>query len=206
MIATIAGPPKRRKPKQNIPDYLIYEIMDGKPIHYAGYLEVLSGKKTFSEIMGSSYKQSLIISYLLKKLFSYLDDDKYTILSNEIGLHLDNRNNLSGDLYIFESQKLDGLDIHDNYLQIAPKVAIEVDIIADELETSTDNYIYIKTQKLLQFGVEKVIWITTKAKKVTIATQNADWQVRDWNKPFEVIDGFEFNIGKFLEEKGTKIP
>jgi hypothetical protein len=30
----------------------------------------------------------------------------------------------------------------------------------------------------------------------------ANWQVRDWNKPFEIIEGIEFNIGEFLKEKG----
>jgi hypothetical protein len=85
MIATLAGPPRLRKPKLNIPDYLIYEIIDGKLIHYAGYIEVLSGKKTFSEIMGSSYKQSLIVSCILKKLFSTLNENEFTVLTNEIG-------------------------------------------------------------------------------------------------------------------------
>lgn len=205
MIATAAGPPRRRKPKLDIPDYLIYEIIDGKPIHYSGYKEVLSGKKSFSEIMGSSYKQSLIVSYILKKLFSILNENEYTILTNEIGLHLNNKNNLAGDLYIFENKALEAFEVHENYLHVPPKIAVEVDIIADEMDITTDNYIYTKTQKLLEFGVEKVIWITTKAKKVTIATSTADWQVRDWHKPFEIIDGIEFNIGKFLEEKGKKV-
>lgn len=53
MIATKSGV-QTRKPKQAVPEYLIYEIMDGKPIHYKGYREVLAGTKTVGEIMGSS--------------------------------------------------------------------------------------------------------------------------------------------------------
>lgn len=58
MIATKTGMPVR-KPKIKVPDCLIYEIMDGQPIHYKGYQDVLNGTKTAKEIMGSSSLQSL---------------------------------------------------------------------------------------------------------------------------------------------------
>jgi len=45
---------KKRKPKiRKIPSYLVYEEINGKPLPYKGYLDVLSGKKKFKEIMGS---------------------------------------------------------------------------------------------------------------------------------------------------------
>ncbi len=52
------------KPGAEVPDYLIYERIDGQPIHYKGYREVLSGAKTFFEIMGSGGIQTLLIAAL----------------------------------------------------------------------------------------------------------------------------------------------
>ena len=84
MIATKSGI-RAKRPKAEIPEYLIYEIMDGKPIHYKGYREVLAGTKKFSEIIGSSTLQSVIIAYLQRLLFRELSEDQYTILSSETG-------------------------------------------------------------------------------------------------------------------------
>ena len=36
-----------------VPDYMIYEIMDGKPIYYRGYNDVLRKLKTLEEVMAS---------------------------------------------------------------------------------------------------------------------------------------------------------
>lgn len=202
MIATKSGV-QARKPKAKVPEYLIYEIMDGKPIHYKGYLEVLAGTKTFSEIMGSSTLQSLIVTHLIILLGKQLDENQFTILSSEAGLHLDKRNNLAGDILIFDSATLPIEAIDEFYAQVPPKVVIEVDITADPTDVTSDTYIFRKTEKLLKFGVEKVIWITTQAKKVTVATPNEDWQVKDWHKDVEILNGISFNIGQYLTQKGS---
>ena len=56
MVATKSGTFTKRLPvkTKDIPKNLIYEIMDGKPVYYAGFREVLSKQKTIEEIMGSS--------------------------------------------------------------------------------------------------------------------------------------------------------
>lgn len=197
MIATKSGVRPERQ-KVEIPDALIYEIIDGQPIHYKGYREVISGKKTFGEIMGSSTLQAHIVTYLLFHLARTIDENRFTVLTSEAGIHLNNRNNLAGDVLIFENSVLpyEALDVH--YAQVPPKVAIEVDISADPYDMATDAYIFKKTQKLLDFGVEKVIWITTEAKKVTVATAHADWQTTGWHRDIEILEGITFNIGAQL--------
>ncbi len=192
-----------RKSIKKVPDYLIYEVMDGKPIYYKGYKDVLAGTKTFSEIIGSSTLQSLIVAYLQRLLFKFLDEEVYTILSSEAGIHLNKYSNVAGDILIFENSILPIEAIDEHYASVPPKVVIEVDIVAETPDLSTDEYIYEKTQKLLDFGVEKVIWVTTKAKKVTVATQNEDWQIKDWNKDVTVFDEITFNIGSYLRKKGS---
>lgn len=202
MIATKSGV-SVKKSRIKVPDYLIYEIMDGEPIHYLGYKDVLTGTKTFTEIMGSSGIQSLIIAYFQRLLFVNLNEDKYTILSSESGLHLDKRNNLAGDVLIFDNDALPIESVGEHYIDVPPKVVIEVDIMADPEDMDTDTYLFKKTQKLLDFGVERVIWVTTKTRKVTVATPNSDWQVKDWNKNVEILEEIIFNVGEYLTSKGS---
>ncbi|WP_019989514.1 Uma2 family endonuclease [Rudanella lutea] len=202
MIATRKGI-QSRQPRQNVPDYLVYELMDGKPIYYRGYQAVISGKKTFSEIMGSSTLQSFIVAYCQRILFKQLDEDLFTILSSETGIHLDKHNNLAGDILVFDNATLPITAINTNYADVPPKLVIEVDVTADPTHLDENAYIFKKTQKLLSFGVEKVIWITTEAKKVTIATANEDWQIKDWHKDIDVMPGVVFTIGQYLTEKGS---
>ena len=196
MIATKSGV-QVRKPKLKVPDYLIYEIMDGKPIYYKGYRDVLAGTKTFSEIIGSSTLQSFIIAYCQRILFKLLDEATYTVHTSLAGMHLNKRNNLAGHILIFDNSVLPIEAINEFYAEVPPKIVIEVDISVDPEDMDSDSYIFDKTQKLLTFGVEKVIWITTKTKKVTVATATEDWQVKDWHKDVEVLEGVVFNIGQY---------
>ncbi|MDX2069856.1 MAG: hypothetical protein SFV55_15615 [Haliscomenobacter sp.] len=58
------SPRKRlpRIPAKRIPAALIYEIMDGKPVYYKGYREVLNNEKTLEEVMGASTLQGFIVA------------------------------------------------------------------------------------------------------------------------------------------------
>jgi hypothetical protein len=180
---------------------LIYEIIDGKAIYYKKYQEVINQEKSIEEIMGTSTLQSLIIQYVLKVLFRNLDDQKYLVLTNEAGLHLNKHNNLAADIAIFDQKVFSPKAANHQYALVPPKIQIEVDIKADtERFDSTETYIHIKTQKLLDFGVEKVIWILSSSKKVLIATPNADWQLVDWHQEIEVLDGLRFSVGRYLVE------
>ncbi len=202
MIATKTGKPVR-KPTAKVPDYLIYEIMDGQPIHYKGYRDVMNGTKTAEDIMGSSSLQSLIVTHLISLIYKKLNEDKFTILANKAGIHLNRRNNLAGDILIFDNETLPIEAINESYVSVPPKIVIEVDITADPADMSPDAYLFRKTQKLLNFGVERVIWITTQVKKVTVATQNEDWYIKDWHKDVEIMPGISVNIGQYLTKKGS---
>lgn len=202
MIATPSGV-RVRKPRIHVPEHLIYEIMDGKPLYYKGYQEVVAGEKTFSEIMGSSTLQSLIVTHLIVLVGKLLDENLFTLLTSEAGIHLDKRNNLAGDILIFDNATLPIEAINEFYADVPPKVVIEVDVTIDPTDLDQDSYIFQKTQKLLNFGVEKVIWITTQTKKVTVATPHQDWYIKDWHKDVEILDGITFNIGAYLTKKGS---
>jgi Uma2 family endonuclease len=196
--------PRQRNRAKLIPKSLIYEVIDGKPLYYEGYKDVLANKKTSEEIVGASGLQSYIIYYLLKVLYAKLDDRKYRFLTNEIGTHLDKINNLSGDIYIYEKSKLSPDKINTHYIEVAPKIAIEIDIRIDLSDEKDFGYVFTKTHKLLDFGVEKVFWIFTKHQKVMVATKDQDWLTKNWNQEIELLDGEYFNIGQFLADEGVE--
>lgn len=85
---------------------MIYEIIDGKPIYYKGYEAVMNGTKTIEEVRGSSNLQSTIVEYLLMVLFKSIDLTKYRVLTNETGLHLSKKNNLSVDIVSYDKNDL----------------------------------------------------------------------------------------------------
>jgi Uma2 family endonuclease len=191
-----------RIPAKKIPSSLIYEIMDGKPIYYKGYREVIGLKKTKAEIMGASTLQNFILQYILRILFRNLDENEFHILTNEQGLHVGLKTNFSADIAIFESNKLPVKAADKHYASVPPKIQIEVDIDADLEDFETpDAYIYAKTEKLLDFGVEKMIWIMSASKKVLVATKGENWQIIDWHKEIDIIENLSFNIGKYLKEQ-----
>jgi Uma2 family endonuclease len=193
-----------RIPAKKIPAALIYEIMDGKPIYYKGYREVLRQEKTLEEVMGSSNLQATILECILTILFQRLDLKNYRLLTNEVGIHLQKNSNLSGDILIYDKKVLPVKSTDKNYISVAPKIQIEVDIQADLDDLLSDtNYIRQKTDKLFEFGVEKVIWVLSESKSVIVATPNTNWEFIDWHKDIDVIDGISFCIGRYLREEGS---
>ena len=94
---------------QEIPAYLIYEVLEGKPVYYKGYKEVLAENKILEDIMGSSGLQAEIVSYLLKICYLAIDTGLFRIFTNEVGSHIDKGNNLSNDIAIFDKAAFSAL-------------------------------------------------------------------------------------------------
>ena len=55
-----------------------------------------------------------------------------------------------------------------------------------------------KTNDYHNFGVKKVIWIFTDARKVTISNLGEDWITHDWNKDVIVMEGVVFNLDNMI--------
>lgn len=197
------GTVAEKKPrKKAIPAFLIYEEMDGKPIYRKGYKEVLAKKKTVEEIMGSSVLQALIISEVAAFLKQRLPKH-YAVVVGEAGLHLNKGNNLATDIAIYA--KKDILNpLSENYFNIPAKLVIEVDIRAEVEHLVTQNdYVYQKTTKLLDFGIPRVIWITTPSRKLMVAGPGKDWIVADWNREVELMEGVRLNLEELLKAEGV---
>ncbi len=194
---------KQRKLARKVPEYLVKEVLNGIPIYYKGYKAVLRKEKKIEDIMGASGLQSFIVSYIYKLLVRQLSDDVYHILTGETGLHLELNDNLSGDIVLFEYNQLSISNIDIHYLNVPPKIDIEIDVNIDTTDFTEQTYIYQKTDRLLSWGVEKVIWVLTTSKKIIVAEQGKDWLLIDWSKDIEIIDGIKFNVSQYLEKLGV---
>lgn len=183
----------------SIPNYLVYEVIDGMPIYYKGYKAVVQQLKKLEDIMGSSGLQSYIISVIVEHLLFNIDRKRYKILYSELGLHLEFKNNLSADIAVYEKNQLKR-KLTKKYIHFAPKIAIEVDTKVEFDQLSSGDYINIKTQKLLDFGVDKVVWIFTESQKVLVATNEKDWLIKPWGKDIEIL-GCIFSIATLLKEE-----
>jgi len=182
---------------------LTYEKVNGKPVYYRDYRKVLKGELPPEAVMGSSELRAVIIAIILKYLFKTLPDD-YIILTNELGFIYAPKSFRSLDIAVYKKRDL--LKPQDKYTKKTPIVVIEVDTKADlSGYISLEEYIYEKTQGLLDAGVQKVIWYITKVKKVLIAQRQRDWITKDWDSDVEVLEGVKLNLEKLLREEGVEI-
>ena len=179
---------------ENIPKSLIYEMVDGKPIHYKGYREFLLGENKSGEPMGSSLLQSMIITRLVILLYKQLEQDYY-ILTNELGLQFSKGNWRAADIAIYKKNQIEPDKVTNKYTKIPPKIVIEIDTKA-EIEEVKDTFTYynLKTDQLLEFGVEKVIWIFTDSQKVMLATKDKNWELLSWDKQINVLEDLQINL------------
>jgi hypothetical protein len=190
-----------RKEKPGVPDHLIYEWDEGKPIYYSGYQAVLNQKKTPEDIMGSSALQSLIISLLSDFLKDKLGPE-YIRLSNELGLLLPKKTRRSLDLAVYNKSRLADISflLEAKYPSVAPELVFEMDTKADLL--SLDNpqhYFHRKTDQLLSGGVEKVIWIFTEPRKFLFAQAGRTWIVGNWSDDMEIMPGIVLNLDRLIK-------
>ena len=66
---------------------------------------------------------------------------------------------------------------------------------------SVEDFVKLKTQKLLDYGVEKVILIFTKSKSVVVA-DGQNWTTTSWENDIEILDGIVFNLADYFEKEG----
>ena len=197
--------PSVAKKTRKIPDYLIYEEIDGKPIYYRGYQSVLNKKNDLEGIMGSSALQSYIIMTIIEFLLSKIDNQSYKLMTGELGLHLSHGNNLSADIAIYERQVFINHFPDDKYSEISPRIVIEVDTKADFGNITEADYYHNKTRKLLDFGVDLVVWFFSKSQKVMISRKDhKQWIITDWSEEVEVL-GCTFSLTKLLEAEGLDL-
>jgi hypothetical protein len=201
------GTAQKKSRKRPIPEYLVRETIDGVAFYYKGYKEVLNKKKTLEDIMGDSGLQSIIKAYLMKLFAQHLDWDIYQPVCGEVGSHIDHRSNLALDVAIYDNSILTPDKITVKYIDVNPKIVIEIDVRVTLEDTSIDlfdPYIIAKAKKLMAFGTERIIWVFTRSNTIIVAKPGNSWEVFQLNDDVLLLDGISMNIGQYLQSKGIE--
>ena len=198
--ATAAAKSKRKS--KRVPRALVYEMRDGAPIYYRGYEKVLAGELPLEAVMGSSKLQAWIISLIASFLNRVLDMRKYAVLFNEVGFYVSPRSWRNLDIAIFDREALLAEGITDEYTRVPPLVVIEVDTKADlgRYGAEMEWYMREKVDDLLKAGVARVIWYTTKDRRVLVAQPDQPWRLMPWDEPVELLDDVTLRLGDLLAE------
>ena len=205
MEATFAPPISQKAKSVAVPSHLIYEILDGEPIYFKGYQKVLNGEKTKEDIMATGRLQTLIISTLQEHLWANHNREGLKYMSNEVGIHISTGLNFSCDLVAFDKTVLAATDDDTHYYTFPPKFVIEVDTNGDFSDKIFEDYLFKKSQRLLKFGVEQMIWILTASKTVTVGSPNGTFITHGWERPIEIFKGHPLVLQDLFRENGIKI-
>jgi hypothetical protein len=189
---------KSRKSPIKVPDYLIYEVVKGKPIYYKGYKDVLNKTKTYEEIIMDSTLQAWLKSRITILLGNYLLANGYDITTGEQGLFFPNGDKRGADIAIFKANEL-VLEAH--YSRICPEIILEIDVKIHTENTTELDYVIEKVNDYHAFGVKNVIWIFTKNKKIMVAKVNQPWLTLDWTAEVEVMEGLTLNVADLVAKK-----
>lgn len=194
--ATAEAPKKRKKVTPKVPDYLIYEVVRGKPIYYKGYKDVLNGTKTFEEITMESILQSSLKAFITALIFFDLRKMGFKVTVGEMGINLSRQDKRGADISIFKAENYKPTD---KYSDLPPEIIIEIDVRADVGEGIEMDYVAEKTDDYHRFGVKRIIWIFTKAKKVIVANAGQTWLMDDWSADVEIMEGIKFNVAEMVK-------
>ena len=170
-----------------------------------GYEDVLNKTKQIQDIMGSSGIQSTIINLIVKYFhkIEFSGNLKYEILYSELGLHLELKNNLAADIAIYNKSDISANDITDKYMTKPPRVIFEIDTKAD-VSNFNDvlEYLEVKKNKLIDFGVEKILWVLTKSKKIIVISRDKKWTFTNWKDEVVIIDDLKFSLQNLIYDNG----
>ncbi len=186
---------KRDEKRERLLKLLTYEVVDGRPIYYRGYKDVLEGKKQPEEVMGAS----VLHARLVAKITSWLDrvlGDGYVVMSGELGYFVEKGwRNLDVAVFRYEDVK-DKLE-SENYIDVPPVLVVEINVRA-EVESEME-YVLRKSGDLLKSGVERVVWIFTKARKVMVFERGKGGLILDWEDEIPLVEGLGLRLSDLLK-------
>ena len=155
--------------------------------------------------MAAGRLQTLIISTLQEHLWANHKHEGQKYLSNKVGIHVSTGINLSCDLVAFDKTALAATADDTHYYTIPPKFVIEVDTNGDFSNKIFEDYLFKKSQRLLTFGVEQVIWILTASKTVTVGSLDGTFVTHGWERPIEIFKGQPIILETLFLENGIKL-
>lgn len=134
-------------------------------------------------------------------LSNALNEDEYIVLRGETGFKGKRKNLFNLDVAVYAANKLPDGQLHYEYMTVAPELVVEIDTAVENDEVTKNEKIFTKTQRLLDFGTQKVIWFFSWTKKIMIAELGTPWQIFDWNTALSAINGVEFNVYEYCQKR-----
>ncbi len=186
---------KKRIDRKKLLEILTYEVVDGKPVYYRGYKEVLKGKKQPEEVMGASFLHGRFVALITNWLMENLGN-KYVVVSGELGYTVEGGWR-SLDIAVFRYKDVKDKLESENYIDIPPVLVFEINVRA-EIESEME-YVVKKSEDLLESGVEKVVWIFTKIKKIMVFERGGVGLILNWDEDIELIEDLKLNIKKLIK-------
>ncbi len=187
---------KRNERREKLLKLLTYEVVDGRPIYYRGYKDVLEGKKQPEEVMGASFLHGRLVILLGAFLRERLKG-RYVVSGGELGYLIKGGwRNLDVAVFRYEDVK-DKLE-SENYIDVPPVLVVEINVRA-EVESEME-YVLKKSEDLLNSGVERVIWIFTKARKVMVFERGKGGLILDWEDEIPLVEGLKLKLTEFLKQ------
>lgn len=186
--------------KQEVPKAFIIEVLDGVPLYYRGYKSIIDTPSKVEEIMGAGGIHSILLDFFYSLLVQYLDNKKYWRYSGEAGLKIEKNNIFNLDLAVYLKEKMPSRAITKHVASVPPELVIEIDTSIEYDGITHDEYVFKKTQQLLQFGTRKVVWVFSATNRVMIAEPDAPWLVHPWSATLPLMDGISFNIETYCRE------
>ncbi len=119
---------------------------------------------------------------------------KYGLLTGAVNIQTQLSKKYLTDLVILRNEDF---DINDQYLIKPPITTVEIDF----WQQHSMDYVLEKVTDYHNFGVQKVIWIFTKNKKVMVATPGQPWLTLDWSVDVEVVEELVINLADIVAKK-----
>lgn len=193
---------KQQTIKTEIPNYLVREEFGGKKWYYKGYKDVLNKTKKNEEIRGSSSLQSILVMLISGHIFNLVNRKEYIIGSNEAGLHVSKNENIANDIAVYRKEDV---KVSNKYFDVPPRLVIEVDVKVDFSEVDEGHkdfeYVLEKSQLMIDFGVERIIWISTSTKKIMVFSKTERWYITNFEETVPLFDEYELNLAALLKEE-----
>ena len=193
----------RQKVVPKIPDWLVYEMVDGKPIYYKNYQQLL---ENFTDeqptAMPESTTQIWLKTMLNRWLFKFLEPKGYDIFSGELGLIAGRGDRRGADISIYREEDF---VLGPTFSKIPPEVIIEIDVKAELGNQRLEDYIERKNEDYHRMGVKKVIWIFTAKQEIMVAEVGKKVHFHQWTDWVETIEGASFNLAELMRGKKFQV-
>ena len=177
----------------NVLKALTYELVNGQAVLYRGHQAARRGQKSLKELYASSPQQRRILSDLCFDLHQDFGQEYFILSSPQLRLEIDDNNWRAIEVAIVRKNTRKTMD--SAVLSQAPEYVFLIDTKASLLDLRHPfSYYHQKASDLLDFGVQKVVWLFSQKQQLMVAsTSRKRWPLQDWDQPVWLEPGLRWD-------------